>query len=61
VFWQSEALQSSCNLIIIAGKLRLEDSQEQEERDEIEKLYGIIDRYNLYGKIRWLAIKLSRS
>nr|WP_320056807.1 sucrose synthase [Pseudanabaena sp. PCC 7367] len=59
-FGQSEALQEQCNLIIIAGKLRLEDSQDQEEREEIEKLYGVIDRYNLHGKIRWLAVRLSR-
>jgi len=30
------------------------ESGDNEERDEIEKLYRIIDQYNLYGKIRWL-------
>jgi len=53
-FGKSEALQEICSLILVAGKLRVEESGDNEERDEIEKLYRIIDQYNLYGKIRWL-------
>jgi len=52
-FGKSEALQEQ--LILVAGKLRVEESGDNEERDEIEKLYRIIDQYNLYGKIRWLG------
>lgn len=53
-FGKSEVLQEHCNLILIAGKLRVEESDDNEERDEIVKLYQIIDQYNLHGKIRWL-------
>jgi sucrose synthase len=60
-FGQSPALQERCNLIIIAGKLRLENSSDREEAEEIEKLYRIIDRYNLYDKIRWLGVRLSKT
>ena len=60
-FGKSPALQEHCNLILVAGKLRLEDSGDNEERDEIEKLYRIIDQYNLHGKIRWLGVRLSKS
>jgi sucrose synthase len=60
-FGKSEALQEHCNLILVAGKLRVEDSSDNEERDEIEKLYQIIEQYNLQGKIRWLAVRLSKT
>lgn len=60
-FGKSEALHSQCNLILIAGKLRVEESGDNEERDEIVKLYRIIDEYNLHGKIRWLGVRLSKS
>lgn len=60
-YGQSPELQEHCNLILIAGKLRIEDSGDNEERDEIIKLYQIIEEYNLYGKIRWLGVRLSKS
>jgi sucrose synthase len=60
-FGKSEALQECCNLILIAGKLRTEDTTDHEEAAEIEKLYRIINQYNLHGKIRWLGVRLSKS
>ncbi|MCF4966461.1 sucrose synthase [Nostoc sp. CMAA1605] len=60
-FGRSKELQAHCNLILIAGKLRVEESDDNEERDEIVKLYHIIDEYNLHGKIRWLGVRLSKN
>ena len=59
-FGRSEELQQHCNLILIAGKLRTEDSSDPEEVSEIQKLYQLIEQYNLYGKIRWLGIRLPK-
>ncbi|WP_026735667.1 sucrose synthase [Fischerella sp. PCC 9605] len=59
-FGKSKELQEHCNLILIAGKLRSEDSTDHEEISEIEKLYHIIDQYNLHGKIRWLGVRLPK-
>ncbi|MBE9171202.1 sucrose synthase [Pleurocapsales cyanobacterium LEGE 06147] len=60
-FGQSPELQEHCNLILIAGKIHESDSTDNEERAEIEKMYRIIDQYNLHGKIRWLGIRLPKS
>jgi len=60
-FGKSEALQENCNLILVAGKLRVEESGDNEERDEIVKLYSIIEQYNLKGKFRWLGVRLSKT
>ena len=59
-FGKSKELQEQCNLILVAGKLLVEDSTDTEEISEIEKLYQIIDKYNLQGKVRWLGVRLSK-
>ncbi len=60
-FGKSPQLQEHCNLILIAGKLRTEDTSDREEAAEIVKLYDMIDKYQLQGKIRWLGVRLSKS
>ncbi|MER3494442.1 MAG: sucrose synthase [Mastigocladus sp. ERB_26_2] len=60
-FGQSQELQEYCNLILVAGKLRVEESTDNEEREEIVKLYRIIEQYNLQGKIRWLGVRLYKT
>jgi sucrose synthase len=59
-FGKSKDLQEQCNLIFVAGKLRTEDSTDNEEREEIVKLYRLIDEYNLHGKVRWLGVRLPK-
>ena len=59
-FGKSPELQERCNLILIAGKLRTEESEDHEEISEIEKLYHTINQYNLQGKVRWLGVRLSK-
>ncbi|NQE36823.1 sucrose synthase [Microcoleus asticus] len=61
LFGKSQELQEKCNLILVAGKLRVEETEDHEEAEEIKKLYAIIDQYNLHGKIRWLGVRLSKS
>ena len=60
-FGQSAELQAQFNLILVAGKLRTEDSTDHEEINEIERLYQIIDQYNLHGKFRWLGVRFPTS
>ena len=60
IFGKNKELQERCNLILVAGKLRVEESDDNEEKDEIVKLYRTIDEYNLHGKIRWLGVRLPK-
>lgn len=60
-FGRSEELQEHCNLILIAGKLRTEETNDNEERDEIIKMYRMIEDYDLHGKMRWLGVRLPKS
>ncbi|MBW4678679.1 MAG: sucrose synthase [Microcoleus vaginatus WJT46-NPBG5] len=60
-FGKSKALQERCNLILVAGKLHVNESTDHEELSEMEKLYRLIDEYNLHGRIRWLGVRLPKS
>jgi sucrose synthase len=60
-YGRSKELQEHCNLILVAGKIHTAESGDNEERDEIEKMYHIINEYNLHGKIRWLGVRLPKS
>ncbi|MGF1479693.1 MAG: sucrose synthase [Cyanophyceae cyanobacterium] len=60
-YGRSPELQERCNLILVAGKLHVSESTDNEEREQIETLYRLIDQYNLHGKIRWLGVRLPKS
>ncbi len=53
-FGLSSTLRTSYNLIFAAGTIHLEQSQDQEEKEEITRAYHLIDRYDLHGHVRWL-------
>lgn len=53
-FGQSNALRESCNLIFSAGSIRIEESKDDEEREEIHRAYELIGKYDLHGQVRWL-------
>ena len=59
-FGRSPELQERCNLILIAGKLRVDQSADREEITGIETIHHLIEEYNLYGKFRWLGAQLSK-
>jgi len=53
-FGMSKKLQDACNLVFAAGSIRVEDSSDSEERNEIIKAHDLIESYHLHGKVRWL-------
>ncbi len=53
-FGASETLRRRYNLIIAAGSPNLEDSNDAEEKEQIEVAHSLIAKYDLHGSIRWL-------
>lgn len=60
-FGKSAALRERCNLIIVAGRVRADQSADHEEIEQIELLHRIIDEYGLNGQIRWIGQRLSKA
>ncbi len=53
-FGQDDALQERANLIVVTRTVREENVTDDEEMQELKKMYELIDRYHLHGKIRWI-------
>ena len=60
-FGRSPQLQERCNLILVAGKIHTAETEDNEEREEIAKMYRIIEQYDLHGKMRWLGLRLPKT
>ena len=53
-YGQSKELQKLGNLLLIAGFVDESLSRDEEEINQIKKIYKLIDQYKLEGKIRWV-------
>ena len=53
-YGENEELRSLANLVVVAGKLKVEDSSDSEEKAQIELMYNLIDKYNLHEHFRWV-------
>lgn len=60
-FAQNEELRGRANLLLVAGHVNMEESTDQEERDQIEKMHGLMSEYGLDGQVRWLGIHLEKN
>lgn len=60
-YGKNKPLQNITNLIVIAGTLFIEKTEDEEERYEIQRMHDLIDEYQLHGKIRWLGIRLTKA
>ena len=54
-FGESRELQKFSNLIIVAGNVKVENSNDEEEKEQIRLMHSIINDYNLHNKIRWIG------
>ena len=59
-FGQNEKLRELANVIIIASVIDPNLSKDGEEAEEIRKMHGLIEKYELTGQIRWLGKFLSK-
>lgn len=53
-YGKSKELQSMANLFIVAGFINESLSTDEEEKQQIIKIYKLIDEYQLSGHIRWV-------
>ena len=59
-YGQSPTLRKSANLVIMSSITRVEESQDQEEIDQLRRMYELIDQYQLDGSLRWCAVRLDK-
>ncbi|XP_022147583.1 sucrose synthase [Momordica charantia] len=58
-YGKNKRLRELVNLVVVAGDRRKE-SKDNEEKAEMEKMYALIETYNLNGQFRWISSQMNR-
>nr|BDC53325.1 sucrose synthase 2 [Dianthus caryophyllus] len=58
-YGKNDKLRELVNLVIVAGDRRKE-SKDTEEKEELKKMYNLIEQYNLNGQFRWISAQMNR-
>jgi len=61
VYGRSQRLQDTANLVILSSITDASQSQDHEEIDQINRMYDLINHYNLHGRIRWAGVRLGKA
>jgi sucrose synthase len=59
-FGQHETLRDYANLLLVGGSLDVAHSNDAEEREQIERLHGLMDRYHLDDHVRWVVMQADK-
>jgi sucrose synthase len=59
-FGKNRRLRKLVNLVVVAGFIDSSKSKDREEIAEIEKMHGLIRKYNLNGDFRWICAQKDR-
>lgn len=58
-YGKNTRLRELVNLVVVAGDRRKE-SKDIEEKEEMKKMYSLIEEYNLNGQFRWISAQMNR-
>lgn len=59
-YGESKELQEKANLLICAGKIDAEESDDNEEKEQINLLHNYVHKYNLIDNFRWIGRPLRK-
>ncbi|KAA8543074.1 hypothetical protein F0562_021431 [Nyssa sinensis] len=60
-YGKSPKLRELVNLVVVAGYNNVKQSNDREEITEIEKMHGLMEKYNLDGQFRWISSQTNRA
>ncbi|MFA9411389.1 MAG: sucrose synthase [Deltaproteobacteria bacterium] len=58
---QNEELREAANLLIVGGRLRVEESNDRDEREQIERTHWLFDECGLEGSVRWVEMQTDKT
>ncbi|KAH9619028.1 hypothetical protein KSS87_019211 [Heliosperma pusillum] len=58
-YGKNDKLRELVNLVIVAGD-RSKESKDTEEKEEMKKMYNLIDEHQLNGQFRWISAQMNR-
>lgn len=60
-YGKSERLRELANVFVIGGYLDVNKSNDDEEREEIEKMHHLFEKYDLYDNVRWTNLQSDKN
>ena len=57
----NDELRKVANLLIVGGRLRVEESNDRDEREQIERTHWLFDEYDLEGQVRWIEMQTDKN
>ena len=60
-FGANERLRTLANLFVVAGTVNLDNSTDEEEREAIVRMHGLMDEFELDGQMRWAGARLDKN
>ena len=57
----NDELRKVANLLIVGGRLRVEESQDRDEREQIERTHRLFDEFNLESDVRWIEMQTDKT
>ncbi len=60
-FGKCPEIRNRCNLIVVAGRVDAAQSEDPEEKEQIERIHHLIEKYDLDGQIRWIGKHLRKA
>ena len=58
---KNDELREVANLLIVGGRLRTEESNDRDEREQIERTHALFDEYDLEGQVRWIEMQTDKN
>lgn len=60
-YGKNPKLRSLADLVVVAGYIDVNKSNDREEIAEIEKMYELFNKYDLKGQVRWIRAQTNRA
>ncbi|MGD8318574.1 MAG: sucrose synthase [Myxococcales bacterium] len=60
-YGQNPELRDLANLLIVGGRLRVEESQDRDEREQIERTHWLFEEYDLEPHVRWIEMQTDKT
>ena len=58
---KNDELRKAVNLLIVGGRLRPEESNDRDEREQIERTHWLLDEYDLERQVRWIEMQTDKT
>jgi len=58
---KNDELREAVNVLLVGGRLRPEESNDNDEREQINRAHQLFDEYGLEGSVRWIEMQTDKN